>query len=297
MMHVSPLSYASLGLLGLFALEASALACEPQFLQSAQTIMATASEVGNQDVIETEAQILVRNGGQDECAAFLRFSRFSTSAPDPSRIITLSTSGQTIDVLPSELSAASLASDIFIAAIPGGGTSSRPIPLRMTFPTDWGISSGTSSETFLVQLIDETGAAFDDLVLTVNLNVLPSVKLRIVGATGNDRIARIDLGPLDPRQVTRSNPFGVRVWSTSPYSVTFASENVGMLAHVNAGDRIGYEMRAAGREVDLSGASPGAFGRKTDAVGDYHPLEIAVPPFVAQAGDYRDRVVITVTAG
>jgi len=281
----------------LAAMSAPALACEPRFVQAAQTISLTATEVGNDIRIETSEQLRVRNEGSGQCNAFLRISRFATSSPDPSRTFDLTSGGQRIDILPSDVSAASSSSDLFVPGIPGGGVNGRAVPLRFSFPVPWGTASGVSSETLLVQLIDETGNVFDDLIMTVNLNVLPSVELRIVGATGEGRIARVDLGPLDPRAITRSDPFGVRVWSTSPYTVTFASTNAGALEHEIATDRIDYELRATGRLVDLSGSSPGAFGRMTGALGDFHSLEILVPPFVAQAGEYSDRVVVTVSAG
>jgi len=272
-------------------------ACQPEFVQSAQTVSLTASEVGNRNRVETDEQLRVRNAGTSECNAFLRIARLNTSNPSPERSLSITSSGQTLDILPSDISAASLSSDLFVPAIPGGGAGSRPVPLRIGFPVEWGIASGFSSETLLVQLIDEAGAVFDELVLTVNLEVLPTVEMRIVGATGNNRIAQVNLGALDPRLINRSNPFGVRVWSTSSYSVTFASDNAGALSHQIASDRIDYELRAAGRLVDLSGGSPGALGQNTTALGDYHPLEISVPPFTAQAGEYSDRVVVTVSAG
>ncbi|MEE4201597.1 hypothetical protein [Erythrobacter sp.] len=279
------------------ATSAWAATCEPEFVRSAQTISLTASEVGDNIRVEANEQLRVRNTAGGECNAFLRLARLSTSNPDPARAFVVASGGQLLDILPSDVSAASSSSDLFVPGIPGGGSSSRAIPLRFSFPAQWGIASGASSETLLVQLIDETGGVFDELVLTVNLNVLPTVEMRIVGATGSDRIARIDLGALNPRIVNRSDPFGLRVWSTSPYTVTFASSNAGALAHTVAADRIDYEMRAAGRRVDLSGGSPSAFGRRTDGLGDFHPLEISVPPFVSQAGDYSDRVTVTVSAG
>jgi hypothetical protein len=283
---------------GFLALQASlASACEPRFAQSAQSVTATVTDVGERPTARADTQIVLRNDGGSDCAAFLRVSRLNSTTPDPTRSFQLSSNGLPIDILPTEVSAASSTSDLFVAAIPSGGGLNRSVPISVVFPAQWGVSSGITTETLLVQLLDESGQILDDLVLTVNLDVLPSVMLRIVGATGSERIARVDLGPLDPRRINRSAPFGVRVWSTSPYTVTFASQNAGSLVQDIARDRIPYELRASGREVDLSGGAPGAFGPKTDGLGIHHPLEISVPPFVAQAGSYSDRVTITVTAG
>lgn len=274
-----------------------ASACEPEFVQSAQTISLPASDAGDNLRVETNEQLRIRNTANGQCSAFLRFARLSTSNPNPARTFTITSGGQVLDILPSETSAASSSSDLFVPGIPGGSANGSVVPIRLSFPTPWGVASGTSSETLLVQLIDETGRVFDDLILTVNLTVLPTVELKLYGATGNNRIARVDLGTLDPRTINRSDPFGVRVWSTSPYSVTFASSNTGDLAHSVASDRIRYNLRAEGRTVDLTGAAPGAFGRQTDGLGYFHPLEITVPPFTAQAGEYSDRIMVTVTAG
>jgi len=296
-MALPRISILAFGAAALGALASPALACEPEFVRAAQTVSLTATEVGDGERVETSEQLRIRNRNNGQCSAFLRVSRLTTSSQDPARNFTITSGGQEIDILPSDVSAASSNSDLFVPGIPSGGGNGRAVPLRFSFPADWGIASGTTSETLLVQLIDEGGDVFDDLVLTVNLDVLPAVEMRIVGATGNDRIARIDLGALNPRGFTRSPPFGVRVWSTSPYTVTFASTNAGALVHDLSNDRIAYELRATGSEVDLSGASPGAFGRRTGTLGHFHPLEILVPPFVAQAGEYSDRVVVTVSAG
>ena len=59
----------------------------------------------------------------------------------------------------------------------------------------------------------------DTLLLTVNINVPQAVALRVVGATGSEAIARIHLGTVSPTTTTRSDPFGVRIWSTAGYRV------------------------------------------------------------------------------
>ena len=272
------------------------LACAPRFVQPSQTVQLTAVEVGANTETRENFQIRIRNENTGQCSASLRFSRLTTGVPGDAFGYRLESAGQTIDILPNEITAPSTNSDLFVAGIPGGGRNGRAVPFRLELPTEWGIASGSSSDTILVQMIDPVGDVVDTLALTIGINVLPAVELRIVGATGNDRIARIDLGALDARRSNRSDPFGIRVWSTSPYSVTYESENLGRLAHDTASDRIEYELLASGRAVDPSGTLPGSFGQKTTALGDFWPLEITVAPFTARAGGYSDRVTITVTA-
>ncbi|RJY09201.1 hypothetical protein D6201_07385 [Aurantiacibacter aquimixticola] len=163
-------------------------------------------------------------------------------------------------------------------------------------PLSWGIGSGLTSSSILVQLISPDGQVVDQLNLAIDINVLPSVALRIVGATGQGRVARVDLGAIENDRINRSQPLGVRVWSTSPYQVTYRSANRGALVQADLPDRIEYELRAAGAVVDLTGNRPSTVGQRTSSLGDLHSLEVVVPPFEAQAGKYGDRVTITVTA-
>jgi|GEM_PF-1410807 len=273
-----------------------ATACDLAFTQTAQSVTLTAGDVGPNVVVQRNAAIQFQNNAAVDCQAFLRVSRINGAELGGVTAAQLSSRGQKIEVLASEFAPASLSGDLFIGAIPGGGTDVRSLPLHIDIPVGWGARSGTTSEDLRLQLVSESGAVLDEAVLTVNLSVLPSVELRIVGATGNDRIARIDLGTLDPRAMNRSDPFGIRVWSTSPYSVSFTSANSGQLMHTLMVDSIDYNMRVSGRAVELLGDTPSILGLETDALGEFHPLEISVPPFFATAGDYADRVQVTLSA-
>lgn len=271
-------------------------ACAPQFSQSAQTINLNALEIGVGHEARETFQIPVENGESDACAATLRISRQATSSMDPAFRYSLVSGGRTVDILPSESSAPTSGSDLFVPSIPGG-TAQRAVLFNIILPTEWGINSGTRSEELLVTLLDESQNVLDTMLLYINTYIPPAAELRIVGATGGDSIAEISLGTLDADTINYSDPFAVRVWSTAPYSVFFESENRGALLHETSSSRIPYTLRMNGTRVDLTGSTPRTFGLATDALGDIHPLSIAVEPFVAQAGDYSDRVSVTVTAG
>jgi hypothetical protein len=275
---------------------ATAGECGPRFMQSSQTVTLNATDVGVGAEARENFQIRVQNEGNGACSATLRFARQTTSAGDPSLRYLLVSGGQVVDVLPSNVSVPSTRSDVSVPGLPGG-TNGRAVPFRLTFPTEWGIASGTRREELLVTLVDEQGTAVDTMLLYFDIYVPPAVDLRIVGATGENAIAEIDLGDLESDRVNISDPFAVRVWSTSPYSVSFASEGNGALIHRDGLSRIVYSLRMDGAKVDLTGGTPRSVGHATGPLGDAHPLSIEVQPFVAEAGDYADRVSVTVTAG
>lgn len=270
--------------------------CAPRFTQGAQTVTLAATDVGVGAEARENFQIRVQNEGNGPCSATLRFARQTTSAGDPSARYSLVSGGQTVDVLPSELDVPSTRSDVFVPGLPGGANG-RAVPIRLAFPTEWGITSGIHREELLVTLLNEQGAAVDTMLLYFNISVPPTVDLRIVGATGGNTVAEINLGELESDRVNLSDPFAVRVWSTSPYLVSFESEGSGALIHQNGLGRIPYSLRMDGAKIDLVGATPGAVGPATGPLGQAHPLLIEVQPFVAEAGDYADRVSVTVTAG
>lgn len=280
----------------LWVFPAAAGECAPRFTQSSQTVTLNATDIGVGAEARENFQIRVQNEGNGACSGSLRFARQTTSAGDPTLRYVIVSGGQMVDVLPSEVSVPSTRSDVFVPGLPSGANG-RAVPFRLTFPTEWGIASGSRREEILVTLLDDQGNVVDTMLLYFDIHVPPSVDLRIVGATGANSIAEIDLGDLESGRVNVSDPFAVRVWSTSPYSLSFSSEGSGALIHRDGLGRIIYSLRMNGAKVDLTGGTSLSVGRATSALGDAHPLLIEVPPFVANAGDYADRVSVTVTAG
>lgn len=158
------------------------------------------------------------------------------------------------------------------------------------------MESGNQVDDLIVLLLNESGAVIDTMNLTVSLTVAPSVEVRVVGVTGQSETASINLGVLDPSSVTTSDPFGVRIWSTSAYTVSFKSENDGRLMHTNRSDSIEYQLFMDGRQVNTLGGRAALVPNGTDALGDLHATAVRVEPFLAKAGNYSDRVEVTVTA-
>ena len=88
----------------------------------------------------------------------------------------------------------------------------------------------------------------------------------------------------------------MRIWSTAGYRVSVSSENRGQLVHASNLDRLPYELDFDRRTVNLRGADSFFYPQHTPSLGRLHPLRVVVQPVDARAGDYADRVTVTVTA-
>lgn len=279
----------------LFSAPAHATTCSPRFVDASKTVTIAGITVGSGSIATSGFQIRVRNTGDGACSATLRIARLSTTLPGNRLPLTLSSGGSSLQILANDRVSGTAGSDLTVPGIPSG-SGGRAVPFVAGISTDWGIASGYYSEEFQLSLIDATGATTDTSLLTIQFNVPPSVALRIVGVTGTNEVAEINLGTLDPSARNRSDPFGLRIWSTSPYSVSFLSANAGNLEQVDGKDRIPYNLMMGGRPMDVVGSSPVTFGRHTPALGDLHRLAVTVAPFNALAGNYSDRVTVTVQA-
>ncbi len=271
--------------------------CEPAFVQSSQTVTVSSIDVSAGSSASETFQIRARNDGSPgtKCPATLRVAKLSTS-PSPSTIsYALQSGGQLLQILSSENQPGTSASDLRIAQLPAG-TNGLSLPFRLTIPSGWGLASGSQVEDLILLLVDETGTVVDTMLLSIALTIQPSVEVRVVGVTGQDTIARINLGILDPQAVNISDPFGLRIWSTSPYTVSFRSENEGQLVHDSVKASIDYQLMMDQQRVNVRGATAAFVPRGTDSLGDLHPMGVRVEPFRARAGNYSDRVEVTVTA-
>ena len=119
--------------------------------------------------------------------------------------------------------------------------------------------------------------------------------MRLVGATGTETIRSINLGTIGKERPNQSDPFGVRVWSTSPYSVSFTSENAGVLAHEAGLDQIPYDLRMDNMLVNLVTGSEFTIPSVAPPLGIIHRLSVRAGPATARAGSYSDRVTVTVS--
>jgi hypothetical protein len=233
------------------------------------------------------------------CLATIRVSRLGEPA-DPAfpPYQLLAPGNNRIEILTEPTAGGTTDSDIAIANVPSG-PQGRAVPLRMQVETEWGLRSGTYTEQLQLLLIDGNGEIVDRSNLTVTIIIPPAVSLRFVGAViggGAYGPARVDLGNLSSTEETRSQRFGARIFSTSPYIVRFSSTNQGSLIHERGDDRIPYRLYFDGVLVDLNGLTEVSYPERTPATGDRRPMRIVVPAAVAAAGRYSDRITVSVSA-
>lgn len=287
-----------IGMAALAAIAAPAKAqasCSPEFVDRSRTVSVSGVEIGPRERARENFTIRIRNQGDGECAVFLRIARRNAAGLSDTLPFLFSSGGRALELLPNESIPGSIGTDLFIPVIPGT-RNGRAVPFRLGIPTEWGVAADVYREEFVVTLHDEGGLLLDTMFLIVVVDIPPAVEMRIVGAAGTNRIKRINLGMLDPQETNRSDPFGLRVWSTSPYRVEFASENLGKLRKEIGDDTIPYTLRMSGAKVDLEGANSREFPQHTGALGDFHSLRVTVDPFFAEAGRYSDQVTVSVSA-
>ncbi|MEO0591107.1 MAG: hypothetical protein AAFZ11_11180 [Pseudomonadota bacterium] len=275
---------------------AAADECIPEFFRSAQSINVRNIVAGRTRVRVENFDIRVRNAGDLDapCVTALRFARLGNSPAGDRRAFTLRTRQRVVQILPNEGVPGTRASDIPVLRL-SSESNGLAVPFNFLIPSDWGVKDGTIVDQLLVSLLDANREVVDTMLLTVRLEFPTAVEMRIVGATGRGKLAQINLGTLKSDATTRSDPFGIRVWSTSPYSVSFRSENAGALVTPDLRGRIEYQLFMNGKAVNLSGQSAGGMPRGTGALGDFHRLRVLVPPFQSRAGEYSDRVEVTVS--
>jgi hypothetical protein len=279
----------------MWASPALAQDCNPRFVENSQTVTVSDVDVGARKVARESFNVRVLNEGNGPCSASIRFLRLDGTAVSANLEYALRSGSSVLQVLPNEAATGTSQSDLFVSGLPGGD-SGRSVPFSLTIPSDWGIESGFHSEQLQLSLLDPSGQVVDTLLLTINVNVPPSVSIRVVGATGTDSVASINLGNITPRDISVSDPFGIRVWSTSPYLVSFESENSGNLRHDGGLDLIPYEMRMDEQQVNLGGSGDFVFPERTTSLGRVHRLRVQAGPATGRAGGYADRITVTVTA-
>lgn len=280
------------GMLGIATPAFAAPDCQPEFVDSTETVNVTNVEVGLGEFSRESFNIRVRNAGQGPCNATIRFTRVGAATIDMPAF-SLRSGGTTLDVL-AEGGTPTLNSDLIIPNAPAG-PQGRAVPFQITIPSEWGLKAGNYGEQIELSLLDVNGVEVDSLLLNINIRVPEAVALRVVGATGNGDVARINLGNLSSSAVTTSDPFAVRIWSTSGYRVAFASDNGGRLVHADNLDRFAYKLYFDGQSVNLAGADSFVFPDHTPSLGRIHPLRVEAGPVRARAGFYEDRVTVTVT--
>ena len=186
------------------------------------------------------------------------------------------------------------------ASVPVTVPAGTEVPVRYQVRTrvGWGAESGDYIEELVFRIRDLGGQA-GELRQRAELRLLiPAIaRIRFSGSSGVSGAAQLELGTLSTTAPTRSPPFGIRVLSTSAYQMVLVSQHAGALQRNGGAERIPYRMRVGGRLMNLAGGSDMiSRNRHTGPRGDLHRVSVVIDPDPQRrAGDYSDRVTVTVT--
>lgn len=298
-----------------FPASVGAAVCEPAFVNSDQSVVVDGVEIEAGGDATRDFQVGVRNAagpsggppvdppsdpnGGETCEASIRIARVGAplGADSPPYVLRAPGNSQ-IEILPDSGSGGSTDSDVVVANVPPG-PQGWAVPFQIGVATEWGLRAGTYVDQLELSLIDREGEVADRSTLTVTIVIPSAVALRLVGAVvGGQGIgpAQVDLGALSSSTETRSEQFGARIFSTAPYFVRFSSVNEGHLLHELGRERVPYRFYFDGALVDLAGPSELPYLDHAPQGGDNRPMSIVVPPVVALAGRYSDRITVTVSA-
>lgn len=299
---------------------AGAAGCQPAFVNGDQSLTINGVEIEPGGRASENFQIRVHNAagpdggpanaapaalaapgatGQESCQATIRIARLAPSLhPDFPPYLLRASGNRRVEVLSDPASGGTTESDVIVADAPSGQRS-WAVPYQIGVPTEWGLRAGTYVERLQLLLIDRNGNVADRSTLTLTVVIPSAVSVRLIGAVigGESRgPAQIDLGDLSSSRETRSQRFGALIFSTAPYVVRFSSANRGNLLHEQGREQIPYRLIFDGALVDLAGSSEFPYLDPTPRGGDRRAMNIVVPPAVALAGRYSDRITVTVTA-
>ena len=269
--------------------------CTARFAEDSVTITLLANDLGHDKFAIGDEDIRISSGPDPRenraCNTIVRISRLSSDQSFPD--YTLTSAGRLVRPSPSEGVGGSSDLDVTVPA----STAGRTLNFQATASTDWGILSGQFVERLQASLIDRSGVVIDRMAVNLVLQVPKTVDVMFVGAMGTGRTSTVNLGELSAAAPTESPPFGVRIWSSSPYSFAFVSENRGQLVHDMGMDQIPYRLVIDGLQQALDGtAAPMNGMQASGSGGDFYPLRLTVPARRSVAGNYADRITVSVTA-
>lgn len=289
--------------------------CRPVFATADQAVIINRTSIEPGGKSTQDFQVQIQNEAEDRrdddddgsseaarserCEAAIRIVRIGpVPAPDFPPYGIRAAGNRSIEILPDPYSGRTPDSDVEIANVPPG-PQGRTVQFQISVPTDWSLRAGTYTEQLQLLLIDERGKVRDQSTLTTTIIIPTAVSLRLVGAVVGGKShgpAQIDLGNLSNTSETRSDRFGARIFSTSPYTVQFSSVNLGNLLHEHGGEEIPYRLYFDGSLIDLGRATEIPYPSRPPESGDNRAMSIVVPPVTALAGRYSDRITITVAA-
>lgn len=268
--------------------------CRPSFVAGGNSVTLTPSGSFDDGRLNERFYVRLRNDGDTVCELRLAVGRDIAASdvdfPDyelfgPNGIVKVNNSDA---ARTSERSAVDI-------VIPVGGETSIPYDVRMKL--GWGFESGTYEQALEFFLSDRAGRGASGVQRTQLSLTIPAVaRIRFAGA-GARGSASVEMGTLSPTAVSTSPPFAIRVLSTAGYQMDLESQNAGALRRVDGPEVIPYRMTVSGRPMNLKGGGDRIqVASHTGPTGNVHPVRVMVDPDpTMHAGNYRDRITVTVT--
>ncbi|NYF31277.1 MULTISPECIES: hypothetical protein [Sphingopyxis] len=269
--------------------------CVPSFVAGGNSVALTPAGSFEDGQLNERFLVRLRNDGDTICELRLAVGR-DIAASDPSfpKFELFGPNGAVaIGDADGARSSARSAVDI---VIPTGGETSIPYDVRMKL--GWGFESGSYGQALEFFLLPRSGQAELGVQRTqLSLNIPAVARIRFAGAGNARGSASVEMGTLSPNAPSTSPPFAIRVLSTAGYQMDLQSENLGALRRIDGPEVIPYRMTVSGRAMNLrSGGDRIQVARHTGSTGNVHPVSVVVDPDPTfHAGNYRDRITVTVT--
>lgn len=269
--------------------------CVPSFVAGGNSVAITPSGSFDEGRLSERFYVRLRNDGDTVCELRLAVGRdIAASDPDFPDFQLIGPNGSVaINDTDAARSNARAATDIII---PTGGETSIPYDINMKL--GWGFESGVYDQALEFVLLPRAGQTELGTQRTqLSLNIPSVARIRFAGAGGARGGASVEMGTLSPNAPSTSPPFAIRVLSTAGYQMDLESENSGALRRVDGPEVIPYRMTVSGRPMNLKGGGDRInVAAHTGSTGNVHPVAVVVDPDPAMhAGNYRDRITVTVT--
>lgn len=279
--------------LALAAMPATAFAeCNPSFVDGSREIRLAASDSMDKQQLTDQFRVTLRNDGDSECRLRVRVTRDLAASDGSFPNYTLTGPGGNVAITSASPSDVSSGSGVVIVA-PGG---QRPVTYGVAVPVSWGMQSGDYRQQLVFAVSeDSNNVALSTSQVQLKLEIPATARIRFAGAGGQGG-ARINLGTLSTVAQTVSQPFAMRVLSTSAYQLRMSSQNGGRLRRTDGPDVIPYRLTVGGVPFNMATGGQLSVGRHTGSQGDVHSVQVTIDPDTTwHAGDYSDRVTVDVT--
>lgn len=268
--------------------------CVPSFVAGGNSVTLTPSGSFDDGRLNERFYVRLRNDGDTVCELRLAVGRdIAASDVDfPNYELFGPNGGVAVNSTDAARTSERSAVDI---VIPIGGETSIPYDVRMKL--GWGFESGSYDQALEFFLSDRAGQGQMATQRTqLSLTIPAAARIRFAGA-GARGSASVEMGMLSPSAVSTSPPFAIRVLSTAGYQMDLESQNAGALRRVDGPELIPYRMTVSGRPMNLKGGGDRIqVASHTGSTGNVHPVSVMIDPDpTMHAGNYRDRVTVTVT--